>query len=147
MTTQTTVISTQKFNASSITKLNGDNYRVWKMRLVSMFTCDKSLTIVDGTEARPTWDADAEAIWDRKSSEAFTAMLMTMSDEQVEAVSGCRNAQEVWKTNLLQCTKVRAEKINRCYGRRFMQLNVRVHQLKHCVKSRTLPHSYEALGS
>lgn len=90
MTTTTTII--KRFDTGSITKLDGTNYRVWKMRLTSLFTSYESLGVVTGTESRPPNTAvDAQLIWDQKSREGLTAMLMSMSDDQVEAVSSCTN--------------------------------------------------------
>lgn len=95
MTTTTTII--KRFDTGSINKLDGTNYRVWKMRLTSLFTSYESLGVVTGTESRPPNTAvDAQLIWDQKSREGLTAMLMSMSDDQVEAVSSCTTAQEVW---------------------------------------------------
>lgn len=87
----------KKFDTGSITKLNGENYRVWKIRLVSLFKTHRSLGVVEGTEARHATDADLQAEWDQKSGDAFTAVLMSMSDEQVEIISSCTTVQEIWR--------------------------------------------------
>lgn len=89
-------IVVKRFETSSITKLNGNNFLVWKMRLVSLFTSHKSLNIVNGTTGRPGTAGDAQNEWDQASSEALTALLMCMEDSQVEQVSGCKTAQEIW---------------------------------------------------
>lgn len=96
-TSTTTYITTKKFDTGSITKLSADNYRVWKIRMTSIFTTHKSMKVVDGTEARPTSSGQKQEDWDQKASEAFTAMLMSMGDDQVEAVSSCKTAQEIWQ--------------------------------------------------
>lgn len=95
-TSTTTVVSTKRFDTGSITKLNSENYRVWKLRMVSIFKTHNSLDIVEGRKTRPTSGADAQARFDQADSEAFTAMLMAMEDSQVEAVSGCTTSNEIW---------------------------------------------------
>ena len=62
-----------------------------------MFETHHSMKVVNGTEARPATSGAAQEKWDQQSSDAFTAMLFSMEDDQVEAVSGCTSAQEVWK--------------------------------------------------
>jgi len=64
---------------------------------------------VDGTELRPRASVDAQNEWDQKSSEAFSALLMTMSDEQAEAVSGCKTAQDIWKKLAIMCKSTSCE--------------------------------------
>lgn len=94
----TTVINTttRKFDTGSVTKLNGTNYRVWKIRMESLFASQSSLGIVKGTTSRPAAGPDREK-HDQKAQDAMTAMLLTMSDQEVENISGCGTAAEVWK--------------------------------------------------
>jgi len=95
-TTTTTVVSAKKFDTASITKLNGENYRVWRMTIGSLFTMHKIWNLVNGTIPRPTAAGNNQDIWDQANNEAFTAMLMSMSDEEVDFVSGCKTAPEIW---------------------------------------------------
>ncbi len=95
-TTNTTIITTKKYDTGTITKLTGDNYRVWKTRMVYLFRTHKSMKIVDGTTPRPSTSGESQTDWDQKSNEALTAMLMSMSDVQVEEISSYTSAQQVW---------------------------------------------------
>lgn len=65
--------------------------------MVSLFSAHKSLGVVDGTVKRSTVAGQDQENWDQMSVEAITAMLLSMSDDQVEAVSICTSAQEIWK--------------------------------------------------
>ncbi len=67
------------------------------MRLTSLFATHESLGLVNGTETRPSTAGDSQTLWDQKSREALTAILMSMNDDQVEAISSCTSAQQVWK--------------------------------------------------
>jgi len=51
---------------------------------------------LDGTEVRPPESGDPQTLWDKGNSEAFTALLLCMSDEIVECVSGCTSPTEIW---------------------------------------------------
>jgi len=62
----------------------------------SLFIAHNILDIVDGTTPRPTTAGDKQKLWDQSSNEALTALYMCMNDEQVEAVSGCLSAQDIW---------------------------------------------------
>jgi hypothetical protein len=91
------IVNKKKFDTASITKLNGDNYRVWKMRLTSLFDTHSILEIVDGTTKRPAAPGKEQKDWDRGNKEAFTALLMSISDEEVETISSCKTAVDIWK--------------------------------------------------
>lgn len=93
----TTVISTRRFDTSAITRLNGDNYRVWKLRMVCLFKSHKILEVVDGSTTRPSATGSDPALWDQANNEAETCMLLSMGDDQVEAVSSCKTAAEIFK--------------------------------------------------
>jgi Reverse transcriptase (RNA-dependent DNA polymerase)/gag-polypeptide of LTR copia-type/GAG-pre-integrase domain len=93
----TTIVNRNKFDTGSITKLNGENYRVWRMRMVSLFTTHKILEIVDGTTDRPALAGTAQEKWDQGNNEALTSILLSMNDDEVEAISGCKTAAEIWR--------------------------------------------------
>ncbi|OXA51395.1 hypothetical protein Fcan01_12906 [Folsomia candida] len=94
--TSTTKISMRRFDTSSISKLNGENYTVWRIRLVCFFKTHQLMEIVDGTQIRPAASGPDQENWDEGNNEALTVMLFTMTDEQVEGVFGCKTAPEMW---------------------------------------------------
>ena len=93
----TTIVSSRKFDTASITKLNSDNFRVWKMRLTSLFESHNLMQIVNGTKIRPALSGSEQTAWDQGNSDAKTTMLLAMSDSEVETVSGCTTAAEIWR--------------------------------------------------
>jgi len=95
--TTTTIVTSKKFDTGSIAKLTGDNFRVWKVRMQCLFTTHNIMGIVDGTTRRPLTDADKQQLWDQGNNEALTSLYLCMSDEEVEAISGCRTAAEIWR--------------------------------------------------
>jgi hypothetical protein len=54
------------------------------------------MEIVDGTKARPIAAGTDQDSWDQGNNEAQTTMLLSMSDAEVEAISGCSTAHEIW---------------------------------------------------
>jgi len=95
-TSKTTYVSSRKFDTASIGKLSGTNFRVWKMRMTSLFTTHGIMSSVDGTQPRPAITGTDRDSGDQGNNEAFTSMLMTMTDEEVEGISGCKTASEIW---------------------------------------------------
>ena len=95
--TTTYITTSKKFDVSSITKLTSKNFRVWKMRMTSLYEAHSAMGVVDGTEDRPAAAGESQKKWDNLSKEAFSAMLNAMTDDEVDKVSGCDCAQEVWK--------------------------------------------------
>ena len=61
-----------------------------------MFTTHNILEVVDGTTPRPGTAGDVQEKWDKSNNEAYTILLMSMNDEQVELVSGCRTSAQIW---------------------------------------------------
>lgn len=53
------------------------------------------MDIVDGTQPRPL-DVSKQGQWDQSNNDALTSMYLSMSDDEVEAVSGCRTANDIW---------------------------------------------------
>jgi len=52
--------------------------------------------IVDGSVPRPAAAGKDQDNWDAGDNEAYTAMLLTMADEEVDAISSSKTAREVW---------------------------------------------------
>ncbi|OXA39875.1 Copia protein, partial [Folsomia candida] len=95
-TTTTTTIVGRKFDTSSISKLDGDNFRVWKVRMSSLFRSHDLNEIVDGTSTRPAAVGDPQKEWDKRNNEAMTSLYLCMTDAEVESISGCATAHEIW---------------------------------------------------
>lgn len=96
-TTTTTIVTSRKFDTGSITKLTGDNFRVWKVRMSSLFLTHNIMGVVDGTVARPAAAGPPQEKWDQSNNEALTSLYMTMTDSEVESISGCKTAEEIWR--------------------------------------------------
>jgi len=121
-TNTTTIVNNKKFDISSITKLNGENYRVWRLRMMSLFTTHKIMNIVDGTLKRPSAEGKTRDEWDQCNNEAFTAMILSMNDEEVESISSCfveKSSSKVWQR--LPCTKVYQGNPNKSSGKSIME--------------------------
>lgn len=93
---QTTIITSKKFDTASIEKLDGDNYRMWRRVLMCLFNSHEIMGIVDGTEARPAAAGDGQKKWDKGNNDAITTMMLSMSRTEVDSVSGCDTAAEIW---------------------------------------------------
>ena len=94
-TTSPTVIYNRKLDTSPITKLNGENYRVWKTRMKALLSTTKNISIVNGTSTGPR-SGETQQEWDDRETEAFATLLACMEDSQVEAVAGCNTSNQIW---------------------------------------------------
>lgn len=92
-----TIITSKKFDTGSITKLTGDNYRVWKIRMTSLFLSHNIMGVVDGSVRRPGSPRDPLDKWNLNNNEALTSLYMCMADQEVEAVSGCKTISSIYK--------------------------------------------------
>jgi len=118
-TTTTVVSSSKKFDTASVTKLSGDNYRVWKLRMEKLLTTHKIMGIVDGSIPRPAASGKDQSAWDKGDNEAFTAMILTMADEEVESISCCKTAHEIWTKLATVYMNVSGESKNMIYTKYF----------------------------
>jgi hypothetical protein len=119
-----TIQQTTRYDTGSITKLNSTNYRVWKMRMISLFNAHHSLGIVQGTEVRPPTAVapasnEAQENWDQKTNEAMAAMLISMADEQVDAVANCTTPQQIWAKLITMYENAGGENIQMVYQQFF----------------------------
>ncbi len=64
--------------------------------MTSLFLTHKILKVVDGSEVRPAAAGDQQDLWDQNNNEALTSLYMCMTDEEVESVSSCKTAAEIW---------------------------------------------------
>ena len=111
----TTIATTDSGNAAlaSIPKLTGStstltsNYFAYKFRLTRLLTERKLMGVVDGSEPKPkdpdASDKDKEAAakkavadWEEKDNKAFTIISLTIKDDQIGHIQGCRTAKEAW---------------------------------------------------
>jgi len=91
-----TIVNSRKFDINCVEKLTKDNYRTWYMRMKAVFITHGILDIVDGSRTRPEADGPERKAYDQGSNEAYTALLLTMANEQVDKVSGCDTPMEIW---------------------------------------------------
>jgi hypothetical protein len=54
------------------------------------------MEIVDGRKLRPSAAGAQQEQWDLENNAALASMYLSMSDDEVEASSGCQTAHEIW---------------------------------------------------
>ena len=64
--------------------------------MTSLFNSHRIMGIVDGTTIRPTAAGEAQTKWDQENNEALTIMLLSMTDTEVESISGCVTSHQIW---------------------------------------------------
>jgi hypothetical protein len=95
-TTTTIEMVSKRLDTASITNLNNGNFRVSKVGVQSLFHTHNIMDIVDGSKLRPAAAGTKQTEWDQGNNEALT---LCMSDEEMEATSGCgrTTANEIWE--------------------------------------------------
>jgi len=93
----TIIVTNKRFDKASITKINGNNFRVWKIRLQALFKTHDIMGVCEGSKSRPTAaDADKRKLSDQQNNEAMTFMYLSIVDIEVEPISGCSTSAEIW---------------------------------------------------
>lgn len=77
----------------SITKLNGENYFLWRFKL-KLLLIDKDVwsTIVD------TKPVPVTAEWTRSDQKAQTTIGLNVDDLQIHHIRDCKSTKEIWNT-------------------------------------------------
>lgn len=86
---------------------DGSNFQTWKYRILTVLDVRGLVSLVDGTEAKPTVaaglkDAEAAAIketildWERRDKEARAQLTLTLKDEPLSGVIHAISAADAW---------------------------------------------------
>ena len=73
-------------------KINGDNFRMWKLQISAYLNVHKLIKIVNGQEERPVLKDDKSNLseveaWDVKDAQAQRALLTAIGQCQIDFVS------------------------------------------------------------
>ncbi len=86
---------------------DGNNFQVWKFRILMVLDVRGLLPLVNGTEIKPVVDPKAKAEdiaamtekiadWDRRDKEARAQITLTLKDEPLSGVIHAVSASDVW---------------------------------------------------
>ncbi|KAJ8584814.1 hypothetical protein M405DRAFT_865906 [Rhizopogon salebrosus TDB-379] len=92
-------MSGEDSKSNSITKLTSSNYPTWKGEMKAYLRVKGLWLLVNGSETRPTSDADVEAKWDVKVDKAAGELYLACSVEQrmhIDAVQD--DPVNIWTT-------------------------------------------------
>ena len=82
-----------------IDKFAGENFGLWKFKM-EMILAEKDLwEIVEGTEAPPAADAEANTkkAYERRVKKAFSIIACNLVDRQLAHVRACKGPDEAWR--------------------------------------------------
>jgi len=95
-TDQVTVVNTKKFDISAVEKLTKDNYRIWSMQMKAVLNSHGIFEIVNGTLLRPEIAGKEQKKYDAGATEAYTALILSLARDQIDKITGCDTAVEIW---------------------------------------------------
>ena len=80
---------------------DGSNFPTWKYRVKTVLEVRSLMSIVDGTEKRPTPTATDPksteiAAWDTRDREAKAQITLTLKDEPLSGVMYSKTSKEAW---------------------------------------------------
>ena len=78
------------------TKLDGQNYGIWKYRMESILVLHDCWDMVDGSEVRPTHQGRAQDEWDKKSKLALHLIKHNVQNMLLGQLKDIRCAKDAW---------------------------------------------------
>ncbi|KAH9295618.1 hypothetical protein KI387_039206, partial [Taxus chinensis] len=100
-----------------VERFDGVGFNLWKLRMKMLLLNKDLLNIVEGTEIKPTQDADLISKWESKEGRARSCILLSLSDnvllhlkmQETQKISDFTNQFKSLKNQLAACGSVIAE--------------------------------------
>ena len=88
----------RKLDFGNILKLDGTNYRKWRMQVQCVLTSYGLWDIANGNEKAPAADADADdkAKWLKKDNDAKAVIMLSMSSNQLDHLVSCTTSEAMF---------------------------------------------------
>jgi hypothetical protein len=78
----------------------GENFLVWKFQMTLILNSRGLMSIVDGSEKKPTGEATDPLVvaWTKKNTSASSLLVQTIDQEILKTLIACTIAAEMWST-------------------------------------------------
>ena len=82
---------------SSITKMKGSNFHLWKFQMRAIFLEKDLMGIVDGCEPKPLDSVDVaiKAYWRRRDNQAISLLCQTIDESMLKHVMSCVTSKQM----------------------------------------------------
>lgn len=86
-----------KVSTVNVTKLDGNNFQLWKFQMNAIFVAAGVDDIVDGTRIKPEQtEIEAAKVWKKDDARIMFLISTAMEMNQVECVLSCKSGREMW---------------------------------------------------
>ena len=87
----------------NIDRFDGENFHLWKFQMHAVFMGTDLLTIVEGSEPKPTNTGAEQTAWIKCDSQAISLLYQTLDKKHHGYVAACTSSHAIWdKIRIIQ---------------------------------------------